>query len=116
MNINEWLSKFKSSWESKNISDILSLFSSDVIYYETPFHKLSGLDEVNKEWEAIKNQHEINLTYSIFSEDVNKYTVKWDLRYSNSEKNQFHFAGVYLIGLNKIGLCDEFHHCCEKDD
>ncbi len=41
MNINDWLNKFKNSWEGKKIDDVLSLFSTDVVYYETPFHELN---------------------------------------------------------------------------
>ena len=116
MNINDWLGKFKCGWEEKNVDKILSLFSGDVVYYETPFHKLSGLDEIKKEWAVIMNQNEIDLSYNVFSKDNNKYTVKWDLKYYDKEKNQFHFSGVYLIKLNEMGLCDEFLHYCEKDD
>ncbi|NVP18184.1 nuclear transport factor 2 family protein [Candidatus Gracilibacteria bacterium] len=115
MNINDWLNKFKYSWENKNIDDVLLLFSANVIYYETPFHKLNGLDEIKKEWLAILDQNEIDLRYSVFSIDDNKYTIQWDLKYFSKDGNQFHFSGVYLIKLNEMGLCDEFRHYCEKD-
>ncbi|HAV11371.1 MAG TPA: hypothetical protein DCX32_02400 [Candidatus Moranbacteria bacterium] len=116
MNINNWLNKFKCGWEGKNIDDVLSLFSADVVYYETPFHKLNGLDEIKKEWVAIMDQNEIDLSYEVFSKDDNKYAVQWDLKYSDKEKNQLHFSGVYLIKLNEMGLCNEFRHYCEKGD
>jgi len=48
MNIDDWLNKFKCSWKSKKINDVIALFSTDVIYYENPFHKLNGLDEIKK--------------------------------------------------------------------
>lgn len=115
MDINDWLNKFKYGWVSKNINDVLLLFSADVVYYETPFHKLSGLDEIKKEWSAIMDQNEIDLSYDVFSKENNKYTVRWDLKYLDKDKNQFHFSGVYLIKLNKAGLCDEFRHYCEQD-
>lgn len=115
MDINDWLKKFKNSWENKNINDVLSLFSSNVLYYETPFHKLNNLDEIKKEWAVIMDQNKINLNYSIFSKDNNKYTIQWDLKYFNKKKNQLHFSGIYLIKLNEMGLCDEFRHYCEKN-
>ena len=113
--INDWLNKFKFSWENKNIDDVLSLYLANVIYYETPFHKLKSLDEIKKEWEVIRDQNEIDLKYNVFSKDDNKYTVQWDLRYLSKDGNRFHFSGVYLITLNEMGLCEEFRHYCEKD-
>ena len=115
MNINDWLNKFKSSWENKNINDVLSLFSADVIYYETPFHRLNGLDEIKKEWAVIVEQNEIDLSYVVFSKDGDKYTIQWDLKYFDKEKKQLHFSGVYLIKLNEMGLCNDFRHYCERD-
>lgn len=114
MNIDDWLIKFKTNWEDKNIDDVMSLFSVDVVYYETPFKRLNSLDEVREEWAAIENQDKIDLNYNLFSSDGNKYTIQWDLKYYNKEK-QKHFSGVYLIKLNEMGLCYEFWHYCEED-
>ena len=115
MNIDDWLNKFKYARENKNINDVLLLFSADIIYYETPFHKLNDLNEIKNEWGVIIDQNEIDLKYSVFSKDENKYTIQWDLKYFNKDGNQFHFSGVYLIKLNEIGLCYEFIHYCEKN-
>lgn len=114
MNINDWLIKFKTSWENKNIEDVLSLFSSDVVYYETPFQKLNGHEEMRKEWSLIQNQNEINLIYNIFSKENDEYTVQWELKYFDEKNIQRHFAGIYLIRLNEIGQCIEFTHYCEE--
>lgn len=114
MNIKEWLDKFKNSREDKNINNVLSLFSSSLVYYENPFYKLTNLDDVKIEWNAILNQNDINLDYDIFSKEENKYTVQWNLEYSNDKWKKFHFSGIYLIILNEEGLCCDFRHYCEQ--
>ncbi|MFA6383101.1 MAG: nuclear transport factor 2 family protein [Parcubacteria group bacterium] len=115
MDINDWLNKFKSSWENKSIDDVLSLFSTDVVYHETPFRKLMGLDEIGKEWAVIMDQNEIELNYEVYSKDNDKYTIQWDLKYINKENKQEHFKGIYLVKLNEAGLCNEFWHYCENN-
>lgn len=66
MNINDWLKYFKKYWEEKNINGILSLFSDDVVYFETPFEKIKGKEYLEKEWETILSQHNINLNTEVF--------------------------------------------------
>lgn len=115
MDINGWLNKFKSSWENKNFKNVLSLFSNDVVYYESPFKKLNGFSEIEKEWATIADQESINLNFIVSTQEDNKYTVQWDLKYSKKEDKSFHYSGVYLIKLNEAGLCDEFRQYCEEE-
>jgi len=48
MEINNWLNKFKESWQNRDILKILGLFDKEVVYYETPSTKLN-YDELAKE-------------------------------------------------------------------
>lgn len=115
MDVIDWLTKLKINWGQKNIDGVLSLFSPDVLYYETPFHKLLDFNEIRKEWEVIKDQNQISFEFNVFSGSNNKFTVQWDLKYSNNENIRFHFKGLYLITLNKAGLCDQFIQYCEEN-
>lgn len=106
--IDSWLQQFKSYWENHDIDGVLSLFDADVEYWETPFQKLTGLGDVKSEWSAIDRQSDIKLNTSIFSEQHNQSTVKWNLTYINESNEHKHWSGAYLIKLNEDGKCVYF--------
>lgn len=112
MDINDWLEKFKVLWISKDLQGVMSLFSDDVIYFETPFLKLNSKKEILDEWQVIMNQENIDLSYSTFSETNSKSTVIWDLSYKR-DGEKFNYKGTYLIEVNDQGLCKYFHQTCE---
>jgi hypothetical protein len=113
MKIEDWLERFKKYWESKDLQKLLSLFSDDVVYYETPFVKLKSKEEILKEWQGVLLQDNIKLDYSIFSNDRNKSTVNWELHYSKDNVDN-NLKGTYLIELDSDGLCTYFHQTCES--
>lgn len=106
--IEQWLQKFRSSWIAHDIDGVLSLFDTGVEYWETPFQKLMGLNDVRDEWSTIDKQSDIELNTSIFSEQGNQSAIKWGLTYTNESNEQKYWSGVYLIRLNEIGKCVYF--------
>ena len=114
MDINFWLESFKKNWINHNIEGVLELFDPNVEYYETPFHKLSSFSELEKEWQAIKNQKNIKFDWKLFSSSQEKHAVQWNLEYSDQNNDLKKLAGVYLIRLNDGGKCTYFFHCCEN--
>ncbi|HLD56707.1 MAG TPA: hypothetical protein VJA47_00265 [archaeon] len=112
--IKEWLDKFRSYWQAHDIKKVMTLFDKNVVYYETPFKRVDGVDLLAKEWEGIKNQKNISLTIEIFSESRNRYSVIFKLEYINKENIEKICGGTYLIELNDAGLCTYFHHSCES--
>jgi len=112
MNINDWLENFKDLWISKNLQGVISLFSDDVIYFETPFLQLNSKKKILDEWRAIMNQEDINFSYSIFSEIGSQSAIIWSLSYKR-DREKFNYMGTYLIELNDQGLCKYFHQTCE---
>ena len=113
-NINKWLSDFAEAWKSHNTNKVISLFSDNVEYWETPFKKLNNIDEVKSEWEYIKTQKNITLSTRVFSSIENKHSVLWELEYTNNEKTVKKFKGIYLIELDSDSKCTYFFHCCEQ--
>ncbi len=114
MGIEKWLEKFREYWQAQDIKKVMTLFDKNVIYYETPFLKVEGLAKLAKEWEAIKNQRNISVTFEIFSGNKNRYSVIFRLNYLNKENIEQTRGGTYLIELNAAGLCTYFHHSCES--
>ena len=114
MNISNWLIKFKEYWQTHNTDGVLSLFDKNVIYFETPFNKLENFEKISKEWKNTIKQNDILLTYEIFSDNKNKYSVIFKLQYLDEQNIKKNFAGTYLLELNNVGLCTYFHQTCEE--
>ncbi|MCH2189008.1 nuclear transport factor 2 family protein [Candidatus Gracilibacteria bacterium] len=95
---NRWLNNFHNFWLSKNIDGVMSLFKDDVIYFETPYQKITDKSTLKKEWLSVQN-HEIDaLNFEVYCETENKIVTKFTYEYRlNGEKRSF--AGVYLIEL-----------------
>lgn len=92
---------------STDIEGVLSLFTDDAVYYETPFQQLDGNEAIRDEWETVREQEDITLDFQVFNREGRRYTVQWELEYrENGEKKQYN--GVYLIILNSNGKCEEF--------
>lgn len=115
MTINDWLEKFKDLWINKDLQGVMSLFSDDVTYFETPFLKLNSKKEILNEWHVIISQEDIDFSYSLFSETDSKGAVIWNLSYKR-DGEKFNYKGTYLIELDNQGLCKYFHQTCEGQE
>jgi hypothetical protein len=114
MDIEAWLSKFKSAWSSHEIDKVLSLFADDVEYWETPHRLLKSFEDLKKEWQGVTSQSDIQIFTSLYSSAGDRHTVIWNLRYMDASRIKQSWSGTYLITLNSDGLCVYFHHAGEK--
>jgi hypothetical protein len=105
--IEGWMKKFRERWIAKDIDGVIELFADDVEYFETPYQEIEDLEALREEWKSIRNQEDINLSYEIYSRDGSKFTVKWDLKYSQ-DQDWNHLKGIYLIELNEENKCVKF--------
>ncbi len=113
-NIDKWLRKFVKHWETHDIGGVMDLFTEDMEYWETSFVRITDKEALAQEWEVIKEQKEISVSYDIFSKDNDKYAVLCDLRYIDKENKHGRWKGIYLIRLNSENLCDYFLQCGEE--
>lgn len=112
--IQKWLEEFRQSWRSKDIDSVMSLFTDDVKYHETPFEKLESKEKIREEWESVKDQEDVHLKSELFSKDREKFTVRWRLSYKiQGQKKEL--KGVYLIKLNENNKCFEFWQYCQSE-
>lgn len=107
-NINQWLDSFKTNWKNKDINAVLSLFSNDVAYFETPSKKLNSLEEIRNEWNSILEQNNIEIDFDVLSKEDDKYKISWKLMYADNHNVIYDYKGIYLIKLNKENKCEEF--------
>lgn len=106
--IKKWLSDFQIYWMNKDIEALMSLFSEDVQYYETPFLKMEDKTAVEEFWYAIKNHDNINVEFEIFSQQFEKYTILWKASYNNEISDPVMKRGVMLLRLNDDAECYEY--------
>lgn len=116
MNIENWLNSFIIFWKNHDIEWVLSLFTSDIEYWETPFVKIENFDKLRSEWEYIKIQDKIKFNYELFSWVENFYTIKFNLSYTNLNNNEnINFNWIYLVKLNSENKCFYFFQCWENN-
>lgn len=113
-NIETWMKQFSQEWAQYNIEKVMSLFTQDVEYWESPYEKFENFEEMQDAWEYIKTQRNICFSYDVFSWDAGKYAIEWTLKYEwNSDKKQI-WSWIYLIKLNEKNLCYYFKQVWEK--
>ena len=113
MKIEQWLEEFRQAWQTKDIDAVMSMFTDDVEYWETPHQLVGDLQALRQEWQAIKQQEDIVLDLDVFGSSDNRHSVRWNLSYMQDRQPQ-KWAGVYLIELNTEGKCLFFHQTGEK--
>ena len=113
-NINGWIQKFIKSWEAQDIVGVMSLFTEDVEYWETPFTRIVNKTILEHVWNIIKEQKDIIISCEVFSKENDTYTVLWDLEYFDKNSQKKTWKGIYLIRLNSENLCDYFLQCGEE--
>lgn len=102
--VENWLNKLRKYWFNKEVEKAVSLFDKTTFYQETPFLKpYTTIEEINKEWQHIKNENIQNIEIKILA--IDEYTViaEWILYQNNQE-----FDGIYEIKFNKDLECIYF--------
>lgn len=107
----QWMADYKKGWELKDINIIQSLFSSDALYYETPFDSPSkGIKGIIEYWkDALKSQSDIRFDYEIIKCFDNKGYAKWSASFRRkSEKSVVELDGVFEVVFNSKLKCNSF--------
>ena len=100
----EWLKKLKEYWFNKDIESAVSLFTKTTFYQETPFMQpYTSIEEINQEWQHIKNENIQNIEFHILAIDCNTLIVQWILKQNDKD-----FDGIYEIKFNKSNECIYF--------
>lgn len=102
--INDWLNKLKKYWINKDTESAVSLFTKTTFYQETPFMKpYTTLEEINKEWQHIKNENIQNIDIKLLAVDGYTVIAEWLLKQNDQE-----FDGIYEIKFNNNLECVYF--------
>ena len=67
------------AWRNKNVDVIVGLFAENCEYWETPFKKIDGVENIRKEWQAIEAWKEMQVHHSIMAISGNTIIVNFRL-------------------------------------
>ena len=113
-NVHDWLVQLKNFWEARQVSNILELFTEEVIYYESPSEKLGSKNEIMQVWAEIEQQKDIEVVFEHFSTEENKHAIKLSLRHKDQDNKLFRFSGVLLLILNEENKCEYFYKTVQE--
>lgn len=109
--LNQWVSKLGKAWEDKNPKLIKEICAKNIKYYETPFTKpYTNPEQVEELWQDVpKSQKNIKFQHKIISCNKNLGIVHWSAIFIRKKTNKkAHLDGIFLVSLNKKGLCTSF--------
>lgn len=110
--INKWLNNLKTYWFNKDIDSAVSLFMNTTFYQETPFMEpYTTIEEINQEWQHIKNENIQNIEFNILAIDGFTVIVQWILKQNNQD-----YDGIYEIKFNGNLECIYFKSWEMKDE
>jgi len=113
--IEKWLEELHKAWKAHDIDAVMNLFTDNVEYWETPHKLLQDKTKVREEWQAILNQEDISVDWTVFNSSANnRHSITWNLQYLQAGVIK-HSSGVYLIELNESGLCSYFYYVGESN-
>lgn len=79
--IKNWLDTFKKHWLQKNIDAVLNLFSDNLLYYETPYQKITDKNTLRNEWECVIGHEIVALDFDLYMQEDNRSVVRFRYEY-----------------------------------
>lgn len=108
----KWLDNLGKAWILKDPDAASNLCSDDVVYFEDPFlPPLKGKNAVKKVWlDVPTSQKDIKFKYKILTVTPDLGVARWAASFTRVPVNtKAELEGIYLVKLDKTGLCKEFH-------
>ena len=94
----KWLEDFKKYWLEKNIDYVINLFTDDLIYFETPYKRITDKNTLKNEWKYIENHNIKKLDFEVFLENNEKKVIKFEYIYELDWEER-KYSWVYLIKI-----------------
>ena len=111
--LTQWNDKFMKGWEARNPAKVMSLFDKrNLTYFESSLQSpVTSWDQVNELWQVVPtNQKEVKLWSEILACNDQYGIIHWKLERllipANKKQN---VDGIFVVTLNKDGLCTYFN-------
>src|SRR5688500_6867408 len=105
----DWLERLTTSWETKNVSEAVSLFSRCRDYRESPFlgnaaNDSSGVADL---WNEIEGQSSIVVTARLLAVSPSTLVAAYEASYEAPGDGAVETSGVWAVGMEN-GWCVTF--------
>jgi len=104
MSILKWINRLHKLWLAKDIDRIIAMFDENCEYWETPFQQIIGIENIRKEWDAIKALNDFQIEYSVLSSQKSHAIVNFRLETKTIKQdivNEFKLANGKCIYLKQ---------------
>ena len=131
MDIQTFMTRYKTAWETSDEHVLASLFAADGVYHNTPFAEQRGHDAIKAYWQRTKLQSDIHLRFEIIHTHAAGGVAHWHTTYQVTSEELFKIwaastgttllarnagdplprlalDGVALVELDDAGLCRHF--------
>lgn len=114
-----WLTKYGQVWETRYPEGVGDLYSSDVLYYWTPFEEpLRGRDAITAaSREASGRQEDIRFGYEVIAQKDNEGWARWWCSFTRvGTGRNIRIDGILRAVFDAEGLCSEFREWWHSDE
>jgi len=106
--LEQWLSDYKTAWETRDADLAARLFTSDASYREQPFEAPQlGEDGVRNYWsQATADQRDVRFSSSVLAEDGRMGIAHWRAEITRASSGALvELDGVFLLEFADDGRC-----------
>ncbi len=107
-----WLDAYKAAWEQAATDKVLSLFTPDAVYEETPFDEpMRGHQAIRRYWEegAEQAQRNVRFSYDIYSVEGDVGMCHWHSTFERVPSGErVELDGVLRCTFAADGKCRRF--------
>lgn len=107
--LQSWLDAYRRAWESRDAGLVVTLFTEDATYQETPFTEpMRGRAAIHAYWidKVVSHQEQISFGYEILSVRDATGIARWWARFVRiRSRAAVKLDGVFLLTFDAAGRC-----------
>lgn len=101
--IKNWIELYKKAWEERDPEGVVSIFSPDAVYWETPFLNHNGRDAIYRYWQDVPCQtQDITFAYKILNAEEG--LAHWTAEFTKNDQKHF-LDGIFILSFDDQGRC-----------
>lgn len=108
MEVDEWLERYRSAWESADPDAAAALFTEDAVYRSSPFREPHvGQDGIREYWaRATGSQSDVTVKIGLPITEENRTAVEWWTT-MRDETTEITLPGILFLRFAPDGRCEE---------
>jgi ketosteroid isomerase-like protein len=106
--VSRWVAGYEAAWRSVGIGGLAALFSSDVVYRQSPYEEpVVGLAALGRMWDAERDGPDEGFTLAteVLAVDGDTAVVRAEVHYAEPEQE---YRDLWIIRFGADGRCREF--------